>query len=180
MNEAQTARQRFWAPDHTMKEHHMAAAILTAERLQEVLDYDPETGVFVWKRKTGSRAKPGQVAGNAHSLGYRFLCVDGRRYKEHRLAWLYVHNVWPLGDVDHIDGRRDNNAICNLRDVSRSVNAQNMRLARAHSAAGLLGVRKTKNGRWCARINIGTYDTPEEAHAAYIEAKRRLHPGCTI
>lgn len=158
----------------------MAATILTADRLHEVLDYDQNTGVFVWKRKTGSRAVPGQVAGCDHSLGYRFVCVDGKRYKEHRLAWFYVHGQWPVGEVDHIDGSRNNNAIENLRDVSKSVNQQNLREAKSHSKSGLLGVTKRRSGGWCARITIGTYDTPEEAHAAYVEAKQRLHPGCTI
>lgn len=157
----------------------MAAAILTAERLREVLDYNAETGVFVWKQRTGSRSVPGQVAGCDHSLGYRFVCVDGKRYKEHRLAWFYVHGVWPLGEVDHIDGSRNNNVISNLRDVSKSVNQQNLRAAKSHNKSGLLGVTKRKKGGWCARITIGTFDTPEEAHAAYVEAKRRLHSGCS-
>lgn len=158
----------------------MAAAILTAERLREVLNYEPDTGVFVWKVQCGSRGVPGQVAGCSHSLGYRFLRVDGKAYKEHRLAWLHVYGQWPTGEVDHVDGCRDNNRISNLRDVSKSVNQQNLRGAKAHNKSGLLGVTRRKSGGWCARITIGTFDTPEEAHEAYIEAKRRLHLGCVV
>ena len=92
----------------------------------------------------------------------------------------------PAVRVDHIDGNRANNAIANLRDVTRSVNHQNLRRARSDSAHGFLGVSPFF-GKWKARITVnrvfqhlGVFDTPEEAHAAYLEAKRRLHVGCTI
>lgn len=158
----------------------MAKAILTAERLRDVLDYSQDTGSFVWKVQSGSRGIPGSIAGTLHCLGYRTISVDGKRYKEHRLAWLYVYGQWPVGEVDHIDGCRNNNRISNLRDVSKSTNQQNLRCAKAHNRSGLLGVSRRKSGGWCARITIGTYDTPEEAHAAYLDAKRRLHAGCAV
>lgn len=180
IDEAQKARQRLWASNQEMKEHHVAKPILTAERLRDVLDYNPDTGAFVWKVQSGSRGIPGSVAGSDHVLGYRILSVDGRRYKEHRLAWFYVYGKWPTGEVDHIDGHRSNNRIGNLRDVSKSVNQQNLKSAKSHNKSGLLGVTRRKSGGWCARITIGTFDTPEEAHAAYIDAKRRLHLGCPV
>lgn len=187
MDEARTARQRFQAPNHTMKEHHMAATILTAERLREVLDYNPDTGVFVWKVRTSNRVHIGMTANRSHPAGYLQTRIDCKSYLNHRLAWLYTYGAWPNGDIDHINGFRSDNRIGNLRDVARNINLQNQRHARSdNKASGLLGVSRNKK-RWKARLvidrkefHIGTFDTPEEAHAAYIEAKRRLHPGCTI
>jgi hypothetical protein len=169
-----------------MKGHHMAATILTAERLREVLDYNPDTGVFVWKLRTGPRGRVGKSAGTHNTCGHIQIRIDGRLYLAHRLAWLYVNNVWPANQIDHINGIRDNNQLENLRDVSGSVNMQNQRIARLDNKCGLLGVNK-KGNRWEAKISVvgknhylGLFATPKEAHAAYIEAKRRLHSGCTI
>jgi len=88
----------------------------------------------------------------------------------------------PDGDIDHIDGDRSNNKLSNLRIVTRAENMQNQRKAKGNSRIGLLGVSANK-GRWMARIkrngvmrHIGTFDTPQQAHAAYIAEKRVFHP----
>jgi hypothetical protein len=162
--------------------------MLTQSRLKELLHYCPETGVFTWNKTLGSRAQAGSSAG-FNSDGYRRICLDGREYKAHRLAWLYVTGDWPDQHIDHIDGQRSNNAFANLRDVPQSVNNQNFRLAKRSNKTGqLLGVSKKKRGQgFIARltvnrqeIHLGTYPTPEEAHQAYLAAKRELHVGCTI
>lgn len=105
----------------------------------------------------------------------------------HRLAWLYVYGEWPNGDIDHIDGDRLNNRIANLRDVSRRVNLENQRRPKACNKSGFLGVKTFRDQRFQARIQVrgvqlhlGTFDTPHEAHAAYVAAKRNLHQGCTL
>ena len=109
-------------------------------------------------------------------------------YLGYRLAWLYVHGKLPDGDIDHINGKPSDDRIKNLRDVSRSVNLQNQRAARSNNSSGLLGVffQKTMN-KWTSKIqldwktkSLGYFDTAEEAHAAYLKAKRELHEGCTI
>lgn len=157
--------------------------MLTADRLREVLDYDPATGVFTWREKSApdSRIRPGTVAGYVQH-GYRLINVDNRQYRAHRMAWLYVHGEWPTDDIDHINGVRDDNRIANLREATRSENLQNQRRARRDNRSGFLGV--SANGkRWKAEIiegvrrqHLGTFDTPGEAHEAYLAAKRRLHP----
>lgn len=169
-----------------MKASRDKEAKLTAERLRELLNYDPETGVFTWRVSRRATARPGSVAGTITPKGYRAIWI-GANYRAHRLAWLYVYGVWPTHEIDHIDGNRANNAIANLRDVTRSVNHENLRRARSDSAHGFLGVSPFKGKWWKARITVngkwqhlGTFKTPEEAHAAYLEAKRRLHVGCTI
>lgn len=155
---------------------------LTAERLRELLHYDPETGVFVWRMSNSNRVPVGSVAGSWVLKGYRHIQVDGKAYKGHRLAWLHVNGVWPKDQIDHIDGDRGNNAIRNLRQASQEENAQNRRLNR-NSSVGLMGVTYHQTrGTWQAQIqaaglhrNLGYFDTPEAAHAAYLAAKKGLH-----
>lgn len=163
----------------------MSKAKLTADRLRELLDYDPQTGLFTWRR-TRAKARKGAVAGTPCSYGYVKIGIDNEDYRAHRLAWLYCHGEWPSDQIDHIDGDIKNNAINNLRDVSTSVNQQNLRRAKAHSTHGYMGTSK-RGEKWAARIttngvfrHLGVFATAEEAHAAYIEAKRLVHPGCTI
>jgi len=161
----------------------MAKTDLTAQRLRELLHYDPETGVFTWLKKPNRRIVVGSVAGNFTDDGYRAIRVDGRIYRLHRLAWLYAHGRWPDNYIDHIDGNPLNNRICNLRDVPQSVNLQNLRSAKKGNASRFLGVRKHRN-KWQASITIdgkyihlGEYFEPEHAHAAYLTAKRIHHQG---
>ena len=158
---------------------------LTHVRLRELLLYDPETGVFTW-RANRRRVKAGDVAGYVDPRGYIQIGIDGSLHRANRLAWLYMTGEWPAGDVDHRDTDGANNRWLNLRDVSRSVNMQNRRRANTNNKTGLLGVSSIRN-RFHATIwlgkkqrLLGAFDTAEEAHATYVEAKRRLHAGCTI
>ncbi|NML61835.1 HNH endonuclease [Massilia sp. RP-1-19] len=160
--------------------------LITAGRLRELFIYDEATGFFIWRKTCGARAKAGAIAGHKSSREYIQMRLDGRNYKGHRLAWLYVHGEWPSDQIDHINGVKSDNRIANLRDVSCNINHQNLRQACVRSSTGLLGVIPDKN-RWRARIDankktyrLGSFNSPELAHAAYIEAKRRLHEGCTI
>ena len=159
----------------------MTASTLTAERLREVLDYERLTGIFRWKIAESNRVRVGQIAGSITEIGYRRITVNGRRYQAHRLAWLYVTGYWPVDETDHRNGCKDDNGFKNLREASHSENQQNQRRAQIHSKTGLLGV--SKRGRtFQSRIatgdkrhNLGSFETAELAHAAYVDAKRRLH-----
>lgn len=162
---------------------------LTAERLREALHYDPETGVFTWRKCAKKSIAPGSVAGAAESKGYWQIKLYQKVYAAHRLAWLYVYGDWPKHAIDHINGDPRDNRIENLRDVPEKVNSENKRKAFCTSKTGLLGVSPDVKwkGKWRARINvrgkpllIGYFDDPEEAHQAYLAAKRKLHEGCTI
>lgn len=158
---------------------------LTLGRLHEALNYDASTGRFSWASpRIGMRE--GSAAGSPHGRGYIAIRLDGRTYLAHRLAWFWVYGEWPALEIDHIDGDRTNNAIANLRDVPRCINSQNKKRANRDSRTGLLGVCKIARG-WKAQIgangihhNLGVFSTPEEAHQAYVEAKRLLHPGYVI
>lgn len=166
----------------------MATADLTAQRLRTLLNYDPETGVFTWIAKSAPRANTlvGSVAGTVIDGGYIRVTVDRRFYRAHRLAWLYMTGEWPLADIDHINGQPSDNRWANLRDVPRSVNLQNRRVAMGHNTtSGILGVSK-KRDKWRARIkfdgrdHVSTHDSIEDAQAAYLASKRAHHSGNTL
>ena len=158
---------------------------LTAERLRELLHYDPETGVFTRLVRSGP-AKVGDVAGTADTHGYIQISVDGALYLAHRLAFLWMTGEWPPHQVDHINGVRADNRFANLRPATNAENMQNVRRPYSSNRIGLLGVCRHGN-RFRATIKVdgrcihlGTFDAPEQAHAAYLAAKRKLHAGCTL
>lgn len=157
---------------------------IDSTRLRELLNYNPDTGVFTWRTKVSRKVVVGAVAGNRVPAGYVHIQVNGVRYYAHRLAWCFVYGSWPTSVVDHINGIKDDNRIANLRDVSQRANTQNT--SRPRKDNPYLGVSKKRN-KWLAQISdrgkhvrIGLFDTPEAAHEAYVEAKRKLHAGCTI
>lgn len=169
-------------------------AELTHARLLEVLHYDPETGVFTWRVSTRGHAV-GQTAGCVSKTNrHRVIGIDRVTYRAARLAWLYVFGRWPLDVVDHVNGVRSDDRLSNLRDVSAAVNAQNRRHPRRGARSGLLGVsfdpRDSQRRPWRVQIwvggvggrnlKLGRFADPQIAHQVYLEAKRRLHPGCTI
>jgi hypothetical protein len=153
---------------------------LTRRRLRELLHYDPDSGEFHWRERTGYFIAAGRIAGgvNAHS-GYRQIWVDGRIYPAHQLAWLYMAGRWCRPMIDHRDGDRANNRWNNLRRATRSENNANRGLQR-NNRSGFKGV-SLKSGKWRARIrqngrlhSLGSFPTPQAAHAAYAAAARKL------
>lgn len=159
---------------------------LTAEDVRSRLDYDATTGIFTWRVAPRRGVYAGAVAGHVNVRGYVELRFDKNLYLAHRLAWLWVTGSWPLGEVDHRNSVRGDNRFDNLRDVSHSLNQQNLTSPQKNNTTGFLGVYKRRD-RWRSSIQIGaniislgTFDTPEQAHNAYVSAKRRLHAGCTL
>lgn len=147
---------------------------LTAERLRELVKYDPETGHIYWLGSVG-KARAGQQAGTVNTHGYRRVGIDGRLYAAHRLAWLITYGEWPDGEIDHINGSRDDNRIANLRQVDTRGNARNRGL-RSDNSKGVPGVYFNRNqGNWYAQSchggknkHLGTFPTFDEA----VEARR--------
>lgn len=166
----------------------------TAERVRELFDYNPDTGAFIRRvtifngKKAGTRADVMRQTGRL--AGYTRICIDHGRYLAHRIAWLYVTGSWPNHHVDHINGDPSDNRFCNLRDVPSLLNQQNQRKPRPDNASGFLGVSRVvgKRGiKFHASIGaagrtffLGSFDSPEDAHNAYVAAKRTLHRGCTL
>jgi hypothetical protein len=152
--------------------------VITAERLRELLHYDPDTGVLTWLVSTGNRVRIGDAAGYARSDGYRGIKVGGQRFLVHRLAWLYVHGEFPSADIDHINGIPDDNRLANLRLATNSQNMGNRR-KNANNRSGFKGVFSDR-GKWRAQIKVsgcrhylGLFDTPADAHAAYLRAAEK-------
>ncbi len=157
---------------------------LTAERVRELLTYDPATGVATRRVATSPRAPKGQVIEDLDGRGYFRVRLDCKRYSLHRVIWLYMAGTWPPKemDVDHKNCIKTDNRWANLRLATK---AQNRHNSRGHSdtAHGLKGVDFHKsNGRWRARIMhnykdhlLGYFDTAQEAHAAYAAAAVRLN-----
>jgi hypothetical protein len=153
---------------------------LTVERLKELLHYDPETGVFTWKVRVAN-VPAGSIAG-CNKERYHFIGVDGREYRAHRLAWLYMTGEWPV-EIDHRDTDGHNNRWANLRHATRIQNCRNTGLPK-NSTSGSKGVYWSKDRqRWVAQITInkvrtglGRFHTKERAAAAS-EAAARKHFG---
>lgn len=154
--------------------------------LRECLNYDPDTGGFTRRVSISSKAQAGTTPGALRPDGYIAIGINYRTYLAHRLAWLYYYGVWPEHHIDHINGVKTDNRIANLRDVPQQFNVQNLK--RPHGKNPYLGTCFDKNrNKWMAciqangkRVNLGRFATPEEARDAYLEAKRKLHAGCTI
>lgn len=152
---------------------------LTAERLRQLLAYDPETGTFRWNvRRQGARqdVEPGYIE-RLH--GYRRIKIDGVLEFAHRLAWLWMTAEWPSMQVDHINCVRSDNKWSNLRLASASQNRYNMR-KHGRNTSGFKGV-SARRGGWRAairydghNIHLGDFQTPEEAHSAYVKASEAL------
>ena len=162
--------------------------MITQERLKELVSYDPETGIFMRKVRTSNRVDMGKPMGTVDTHGYLWSSLDGKTFRLHRLAMIYVHGSVHEGDVDHINMDRADNRIANLREVSRSVNMQNKRTASSNNKSGYVGVCfDSRRNRYYAQIRIdgknthlGMFDSPSVAHAAYLFAKRNAHKGCTL
>jgi len=124
----------------------------SVERLNELLVVDFEAG-SVWARVTRSRLQRGDLLGQ-NASGYVQVSIDGRHYKLHRLIWKMKHGCDPTGQIDHIDGNRQNNSIINLRDVTSMENCRN-RCQHSSNSSGRLGVTKqSATGLWAAEIGL--------------------------
>lgn len=148
---------------------------MTDEPKFEGVVYCPETGklnVHVYSAKGG----------------YLFFTHKGKKYAAHRVAWFLHYGSWPKNQIDHINGNPSDNRICNLRDVTGSVNMQNLRVPRRDGTSGYLGVTWNKQAKkWKAQIRVngekkflGYFLDAKEAFEAYLNAKRKWHEGCTI
>lgn len=153
-------------------------AKLTAEYLRSVMDYDPETGEFWWKpTRAGCITSEGRVQ----------IALQGKIYRAHRLAWLWMTGEWPPDPVDHWNMDATDNRWVNLRlatntENKRNVGSQPRRSPLYDGQPPLKGVSPFKGGKWQSFIKVngqsiylGLYDTQEEAYAAYCEASAKYH-----
>ena len=168
--------------------------LLPVDVLKANVSYDPETGLFTRiKNHPKRKYLAGSVTGVQRPDGYLQVMIEGKIYLAHRLAWLYVHGEMPKHYIDHINGIKNDNRIVNLRDVKQMVNLQNQKKAKKNwVSSSYLGVSSSNKGAckekpFRARIVVdkkemflGSYATEEDAHNAYLIAKRKYHEGCEI
>lgn len=153
-------------------------AAITQARLKELLNYDPETGVFTWL--TGQQS--GEIAGTRNN-GYLIIRVEGHSYPAHRLGWFYIHGTWPDRNLDHVNRTRDDNRLKNLREATPSQNAQNV-AAHKDNNSGVRGILWDKSRRkWVAELTVNgklmfkqRFNLKEEAVFARKQAEKQHHP----
>jgi len=145
---------------------------LTPDTLRDVLSYDEKTGHFYWLVKPSARVHLGQRAGSLDAKGYRVIKIAGKNYKAHRLAWFYVHDEWPMLDLDFINRYTDDNRIKNLREATKEQNGGNSGSKKQGKLKGAYWHKREQV--WFSAINIdgkqvflGNYDTEKDAHVAY-------------
>jgi len=159
----------------------MASHDITADKLKQLLNYDPATGVFTWRIKRGPM-KAGSIAGKLNTWGYRVISINRRHMMASRLAWLYMAGELPKHQIDHINRNKDDNSWLNLRDVTPSANQHNTSI-RKDNKSGYKGVWFYANdGVWRAAIKVngkqrtlGQYATAELANQAYLDGVKRYH-----
>lgn len=137
--------------------------------IERGMTYDPITGNIY--------GKSGKII--TRKIKTDYICpkiyIDGKDYtiRGHIFAWYYIYGKIPENQIDHINNIRDDNRIINLRDVTPQQNQFNRKVS---------GVTQRKNGKWTARIgvnykriNLGNFDTKQEAEEAYLDAKKIYH-----
>ena len=162
---------------------------ITPEMVNEAIDYDPLTGVCIWRErplnhflngrshKIWNTKYSGKKAGVMNDQGYLTVGICGIRFYIHRIAYALANGEWPEHQIDHINGKRDDNRLINLRMATNEQNSQNAKLSKTNSL-GLKGVSRCPNSKtFRAQIyrngklhHLGTFSTKEEAHAAYAKA----------
>jgi len=164
--------------------------MIDLDDLRRHLKYDPETGEFSWIRRyrnENGRSANALVLGVplknvSPSNGYVRIGFRGTRYLAHRLAWFYVHGRFPRFCIDHVNGDRADNRICNLREATRSQNLWNVPL-KAANTSGYKGVSwdRTRN-KFQAKvtvhgkqIHLGRFDSAAEAYQVYCAAAKKYH-----
>lgn len=157
----------------------------TYAEVMAALDYDPETGHFTWKvrldmpRQWNTRWA-GTVVGTLTAWGYIAIVFNGVAQRAHRLAWLVMKKKWPTAELDHRNGIRHDNRWRNLREATNVTNQYNQGCHRDNST-GFKGVYPMRD-KFAARIKVdkkrifmGSFATPQDAHAAYSAAARKYH-----
>jgi hypothetical protein len=168
--------------------------LITPEHVKILLDYNPETGDFVWKwRKLrpdfqrmdkiwNSRLAGKIVTKRRHRHGHLQIGIYNKNYMWHRVVWAHYYGIWPDRDIDHINGIPDDNRIINLRLATKSENLCNAKI-RINNTTGVKGVSWSKQSKkWYAYINknrkmhaLGYFNCFGKAIVARKLAAKQMH-----
>ena len=153
---------------------------ITLQRARDLLTYEPDTGLFRWNVKPNRRIRIGSVAGTARHDGYIEIMLDGERMMAHRLAWFMTYGEWPKDIIDHRNRAKADNRIANLREADKTLNAANAKSKNTRLPGVTLDKRRgvffSSIKRGHVNRYLGAFATPDEAHAAYVIARRELYP----
>ncbi|QLB38221.1 HNH nuclease [Sulfitobacter phage phiGT1] len=181
-------------------------ALPSQEVLRQLLDYDPDTGVLIWRERTKEDFNPSATRSAAHICalwnkryagspalncssgggergGYREGNLVGKPAKAHRVIWKWMSGQDPE-QVDHINGHRRDNRWINLRDVPWEENARNHK-RRADNTTGITGIyryaHERKHMKWLVKIggkHVGIFDCWAQAIKARraAEQEHNFHP----
>jgi len=152
------------------------------EALKEHFDYNPDTGIIIWKKKPSNRRiKIGEAVGRDNGGGYLQTRYKKGFYLCSRLAYYIYYGVDPLEkQVDHINGNSLDNRIKNLRLATVRQNSFNQSLSKRNTS-GVTGVRWVKRDKkWVAYIrfngkqtHLGYFANKEDAIQTRIEAEKK-------
>lgn len=150
--------------------------MITQSELQSIFNYNKDTGILIRKNN-------GKIAGTINDKGYIQVTINYKRYKAHRLIWLYVYGYIPSRCIDHINGIKNDNRIINLRECSQSENSYNAKLSKRNTS-GIKGVFFDSNrNKWRASIRVdnkiiqlGRFDSLEQAKNL-VKIYREIHHG---
>ena len=165
-------------PRDRMRENE---AKLSHEYVCSILEYNPETGVITNKVDRGVlrggmvSAFAGEVSGYVNDHGYRLIQIDGILYSAHRLGWFMHYGSWPKEELDHKNGKRDDNRIKNLQEATHRQNQQNWKLHRTGRHPGVSWYKRYS--KWMAQVKgvygkhkyLGYFNTEEEGFLAYAD-----------
>jgi len=126
---------------------------LTQKRLKELLHYNPDTGVFIWKVSRGGHCS-GSIAGGLRHDDRVHISIDNQHFLRSRLAFFYIEGYFPEQDVDHKNRTKTDDRWSNLRHVSRQCNLRNIGLQK-NNASGVSGVAFSKReNKWRSTITV--------------------------
>lgn len=130
--------------------------ILTQDELKKIIQYDPTTGQMVRITKRGKvnhYIPVNYPLMSSNNRGYRWVSIGRVVYLQHRLAFLWMAGKHPDGEVDHINGDRQDNRWENLRDSDATGQSRNQGI-RKDCTSGVRGVTWSSiHKKWVARIS---------------------------
>lgn len=154
---------------------------LTVEMVSNIISYNKDSGEFTWMERRGGKSLAGTKAGSVKSTGYVLISLYGHRYRAHHLAWFIINGSFP-SMLDHVNGIRSDNRICNLREANHSQNMMNKRFNKKHSTSARGVYVDSRTGKYRVEVSIDSgkfrsksIDNLEDAEALSRKIRSALH-----